>query len=76
MEEEHTDDFVVRSSGLAVIGFVLAFLWFPLSLAGLVVSALALWQCRRARGKLEGAGLALAGIAVALINLAIWWWRR
>jgi hypothetical protein len=75
VEEAPEPGFVVRSSGLAVIGFVLAFLWFPLSAAGLVVSAVALWQCRRARGKLEGAGLALAGIAVALINIGIWWWR-
>jgi hypothetical protein len=57
-----------QTSGMAVAGFVLAFL-FPI--LGLIFSILGYRECRRGGGQVGGEGLALAGIILSSIFLVI-----
>ena len=65
---------VGESSGLAIAGFVLSVLGLfcgLLTLPGLVLSLVALVQCRRSQGRLKGEGLAIAGLVVALVAIGV-----
>jgi hypothetical protein len=53
------------TSALAITGFVLAFF---IGVVGLVLSILGLRACRKSEGRIAGAGLAIAGIAVGVLN--------
>ncbi|GAA4266092.1 DUF4190 domain-containing protein [Frondihabitans peucedani] len=55
-----------RYSVLAIVGFVLAFVF---SLAGLIVSIIALTQIKRTGER--GRGLALAGVIISALSLII-----
>jgi type II secretory pathway pseudopilin PulG len=57
-----------RTSGLAVAGFVCAFLFAPL---GLALSIMGRNECVRSGGAVGGAGLALAGIIISSVSLAL-----
>jgi hypothetical protein len=56
------------TSGMAIAGFVLAFLC---SVLGLIFSILGYKECKRSNGTLGGEGLALAGIIISIVGLAI-----
>ena len=66
-----TNDALTPSSGkmnaLAIVGFVLSFF---VSIAGLICSIIGRKQCiKRGEG---GSGLALAGIVISAVGMAIW----
>ncbi len=57
-----------RTSGLAIAGFVCSFFC---GLLGLVLSILGRNECKRSGGTLQGEGLALAGIIISSVTLAL-----
>jgi type II secretory pathway pseudopilin PulG len=57
-----------RTSGLAIAGFVCSFFC---GLLGLILSILGRNECKRSGGTLGGEGLALAGIIISSISLAL-----
>lgn len=57
-----------RTSGLAIAGFVCSFFC---GLVGLILSILGRNECKRSGGTVGGEGLALAGIIISSITLAI-----
>ena len=57
-----------RLSGIAIIGFVLAFVFPP---AGLALSIIGRSECNRSEGRLEGGGFALAGIAISIVMMVL-----
>jgi type II secretory pathway pseudopilin PulG len=57
-----------RTSGLAVAGFVCSFFFAPL---GLIFSIMGRNECERSGGTVGGAGLALAGIIISSVTLAL-----
>jgi len=59
-----------RTSGMAIAGFVLGFLWL-LALPGLIFSIVGYRESRRSEGRVGGAGLALAGIIISSLMLLI-----
>jgi hypothetical protein len=60
---------VRRTSGLAIAGFVLAFVC---SLLGLIFSIMGHNECKRSAGTVDGDGLAIAGIVISAIGLLVW----
>jgi hypothetical protein len=52
-----------RFNGLAIAGFILAFLG---GFLGLILSIIAYNQCKKSQGRLRGEGLALAGIIISV----------
>jgi len=63
-----TTGFVLSISGIA-LDFFVPILTFPLAVAGLIVSAIALRRCRL--GLAAGRGLAIAGIVVGGIGIVV-----
>jgi hypothetical protein len=59
-----------RTSGLAIAGFILAFLWF-LAILGLVFSIAGYREAKGSRGVIGGAGLAIAGMVIASLMILI-----
>ena len=57
---------VVRTSGLAIAGFICSFFF---GLLGLVFSIMGLNECRRSGGTVGGAGLAIAGMVISILWL-------
>lgn len=57
-----------RTSGLAIAGFVCSFFC---GLIGLILSILGRNECKRSGGTLKGEGLALAGIIISSVTLAL-----
>jgi len=57
-----------RTSGMAIAGFVLAFFSSPL---GLIFSIIGRNECKRSGGTVGGDGLALAGIIISIISIAL-----
>ena len=55
-----------RTSGLAIAGFVCAFLCAPI---GLVLSIMGNGECNKGNGMVTGKGLAIAGIVISAVNL-------
>jgi hypothetical protein len=60
--------FAPRTSGLAIAGFICAFLC---ALPGLIMSIRAYNQCKSSGGMIKGEGLALAGIIISSIMLVL-----
>jgi hypothetical protein len=58
----------VRTNGLAIAGFICAFLC---ALPGLIMSIIAYNQCKSSGGQLKGEGLALAGIIISGVMILI-----
>jgi hypothetical protein len=58
-----------RTSGMAIAGFVLALV--SCSLLGLIFSIIGYNECKRSNGQVEGQGLALAGIIISIVWLAL-----
>jgi hypothetical protein len=56
-----------RTSGMAIAGFVLSFFCGVL---GLIFSIIGYNECKRSLGRIEGHGLALAGIIISIVSLA------
>jgi hypothetical protein len=56
----------VRTSGMAIAGFVLSFFC---GLLGLIFSILGRNECKRSGGAVGGAGLALAGIIISIFQM-------
>jgi hypothetical protein len=63
-----------RISGLAVASLVLGILWLCGlgSLLATIFGAVALSQISRSNGRLSGRGLALAGLVLGIVGLALW----
>ena len=61
-------EFTPRMNGLAVAGFIFAFLC---SIVGLPMSIVAYSQCKKSNGMLRGEGLALAGIIIGSVMIFI-----
>jgi type II secretory pathway pseudopilin PulG len=59
---------VSRTSGLAIAGFVCSFFCAVL---GLIFSIMGRNECKRSGGTIQGEGLALAGIIISSISLAL-----
>jgi type II secretory pathway pseudopilin PulG len=59
---------VSRTSGLAIAGFVCAFFC---SVLGLILSIMGHNECKRSGGTIRGEGLALAGIIISSVVLAL-----
>jgi type II secretory pathway pseudopilin PulG len=59
---------VYRTSGWAIAGFVCSFFF---GLLGLIFSIIGRNECMRSGGTIRGAGLALAGIIISSIQLAL-----
>ena len=59
----------VRTSGMAIAGFVLALL--SCSLLGLIFSIIGYDECKRSFGAVKGDGLALAGIVISTVWLLV-----
>lgn len=59
---------VSRTSGLAIAGFVCSFFC---SVIGLILSIMGRNECKRSGGMIGGEGLALAGIIISSISLAL-----
>lgn len=57
-----------RTSGMAIAGFVLSFLC---SILGLIFSILGYNECKSSQGMVKGEGLALAGIIISIVSLAL-----
>jgi type II secretory pathway pseudopilin PulG len=57
-----------RTSGLAIAGFVCSFFC---GLLGLILSILGRGECKRSGGTVGGEGLALAGIIISSVSLAL-----
>ena len=57
-----------KTSGMAIAGFVLAFLFGAL---GVIFSAIALGQIERSKGQLGGRGLAIAGLVISIATFAL-----
>ncbi len=57
-----------RMNGLAIAGFICAFLC---GLLGLILSIVAYNQCKKSNGTLKGEGFALAGIIIAIVNMVL-----
>jgi hypothetical protein len=57
-----------KTNGLAIAGFVCAFL---LSLVGLILSIIALNQINKSNGMQKGKGLAIAGIVIGALNIGL-----
>jgi hypothetical protein len=57
-----------RTSGLAIAGFVCSFFC---GLIGLILSIMGRNECKRSGGTIGGEGLALAGIIISCISLAL-----
>lgn len=57
---------VARTSGLAIAGFVTAFLC---SLVGLILSIMARSEIKKSNGALTGDGLAVAGIIISILGM-------
>jgi uncharacterized membrane protein len=70
---------MVRTSGLAIGGFVcglLGILCFLIAIVGLIMSVIAYNQCKTSQGELRGQGFAIAGIVLSIVWLvinAIYW---
>ncbi len=58
-----------RTSGMAIAGFVLALV--SCSILGLIFSIIGYNECKRSNGQVEGQGLALAGIIISIVWLAL-----
>jgi hypothetical protein len=58
-----------KLSGLAVAGFILAFLCGPL---GLLLSLIGFVQIKTSKGRLRGEWLAVAGVIISVLFLVIW----
>jgi hypothetical protein len=58
-----------RTSGMAIAGFVLALV--SCSILGLIFSIIGYNECKRSNGEVEGQGLALAGIIISIVWLAL-----
>jgi heme O synthase-like polyprenyltransferase len=68
---------VIPIDGMAIAGFILGFLsmfifGFGLGILGAVFSGMALKRIKRYEGKLEGRGLALAGLIFSIIGFLGW----
>lgn len=59
---------VARTSGLAIAGFVTAFLC---SLVGLILSIMARSEIKKSNGALTGDGLAVAGIIISVLGMIL-----
>lgn len=59
---------VYRTSGWAIAGFVCSFFF---GLLGLIFSIIGYNECKRSGGTLRGEGLALAGIIISSVTLAL-----
>jgi type II secretory pathway pseudopilin PulG len=59
---------VARTSGMAIAGFVLAFVC---GLLGLIFSILGRSECKKSGGTIKGEGLALAGMIVSIASLSL-----
>jgi hypothetical protein len=57
-----------KTNGLAIAGFVCAFLF---SLVGLILSIIALSQINKSNGMQKGKGLAIAGIIISAVSIAV-----
>lgn len=57
-----------RTSGMAIAGFVLAFLC---SLLGLIFSIIGYNECKKSGGMVKGEGLALAGIIISILSMLL-----
>src|SRR5438046_2523092 len=57
-----------RTSGLAIAGFVCAFLC---SLLGLILSILGLSEINKSHGAVTGRGLAIAGIVISSLSMIV-----
>ena len=57
-----------RTSGMAIAGFVCSFFCGVL---GVVFSAIGRNECKRSRGTIKGEGLALAGIIISIVQMAV-----
>jgi len=58
-----------KLSGLAVAGFILAFLCGPL---GLLLSLIAFVQIKTSKGRLRGEWLAVTGVIIGVLFLVVW----
>ena len=58
-----------RTSGMAIAGFVCSLV--TCGVLGLIFSIIGYNECKRSNGQIEGQGLALAGIIISIISLAI-----
>ena len=68
MERKQTDG-LGSLNIMAVAGFALAFMC---TLAGLVVSVIALGQIKKSGGAQTGKGFALAGLAISFLKISVW----
>lgn len=59
---------VSRTSGLAIAGFVCSFVC---GLLGLIFSIMGRNECKRSGGTIQGEGLALAGMIISIVSLAL-----
>ena len=57
-----------KMSGMAIAGFVLAFVC---GLLGIIFSALGYSECKKSGGAIRGQGLAIAGMVISIITLVI-----
>ncbi len=57
-----------RTSGMAIAGFVCSFVC---SLLGLILSVIGYNECKKSNGTVSGQGLALAGIIISIVGVAL-----
>jgi len=57
-----------RTSGMAIAGFVLAFVC---GLLGLIFSAMGYSECKKSGGTIKGQGLALAGLIISIVSMGL-----
>src|SRR5580704_19715458 len=57
-----------RTSGMAIAGFILAFLC---SLLGLIFSIIGYNECKKSMRTVKGEGLALAGIIISIVSMLL-----
>jgi len=58
----------MRTSGMAIAGFVTSFFC---GLLGLILSLMALDECKRSNGTVGGQGLAQAGVAISIVSMLL-----
>lgn len=58
----------MRTSGMAIAGFVLSFFC---GLLGLIFSCIGYSECKNSGGTVGGGGLALAGIIISLVSMLL-----
>lgn len=59
---------VMRTSGMAIAGFVLSFFC---GLLGLIFSCIGYSECKNSGGTVGGGGLAIAGIVISVVSMFI-----